>query len=53
MKLSDTYSMYSMPSEPLKLEDSEMQLAPSLFFHKTKLTSPGTTTKGVLFNDAK
>ena len=52
-KLSETYSVYSLPLETLKLEDSEAQLPPSLLFRKTKIASPGAPTKGVLFNDAK
>ena len=44
---------YVKPVELLKLEDSDLQVAPVLLFATTKVPAPGGDSKGVLFNDAK
>lgn len=53
-KLNELYpGTYVTPPDPLKLEDSDLQVPPVLLFSKTKVASPQNESKGVLFNDAK
>ena len=47
------YPAFDSPPEPLKFEDSETQVGPTLLFRKTKISPPGADTKGVFFDDAK
>ena len=52
-QLSAKYPSFHSPPEALKLEDSEMQVGPTLLFGKTKISPPGVEGKGVFFDDAK
>ena len=52
-QLSGKYPSFHPPPEPLKLEDSETQVGPTLLFGKTKISPPGVEGKGVFFDHAK
>ena len=52
-KLTATFPKYITPSDPLRLEESDVQVAPMLSFNKTKIPMTKDPTKGVLFDDAK
>ena len=51
--LTATFPNYITPSDPLRLEDSEVQVAPLLSFNRTKIPLNKDPTKGVLFDDTK
>lgn len=52
-KITELFPNFSTPAEPLKIEESDQQIPPVFYFHKTKTQDPRNPSKGVLFTDPK